>query len=821
MSTTTQDPPAPAEQETQPEPTSSRKAKKQQREEQRQQRIDVLAQTMLTTLRQQERTKPPAERRSETQLWQAVRAQAAKDERSQRYRQQAKDTARQAGRTTKAEAKSVLYRNRKQLAPWALAAPYAALGAGGWAAVEVGSGHPVALAAAFCGTALGASMLAWRRWLGRKAPKKFHQRITATMGLLTAWTTLMPLIPNAGQGGMWLSLIVATAYMALPWWREYEHPLPLPEVPEPAAAGTDEGSSPAESLTEEQQFVQRIVADYRSYVATRDLLPGSTIAERAERTAHGFRFQLQLNRGKQTIKTVRNCAEEIGYALDVDPSSIQFDKDQRPGALQTTVLMTIITDPVSNDFDGPTIVYDGGDVFIELGPHSDGMGYEYFHVLSDQLTAEELAAGQVPRGSMHDGFVLGTRGSGKSRFLELVAAGLRKLGIEIWYLDPQEGKSSPALINEADWPMRGVHGTEGAYSNVVELWQAMWAACEVREAEGAAAGELGFQHTAERPAIMVIIDECHQVFSAENPKTGNTFGDDLAEVDRRMRKNGMGLLGGSQSITMNTFGKTNLATVLRDGMCGTNAYILRYGEGNASIVSGYEGQPSGSLPGKGFGYALQGSRPHIRFQARCPADADFQPYLAAYPKATLDQRVQKRIGKAYIDRFAKAESKVEANQSFLDQLDASDDGSTVPSVASNPTASTGNTGAKPSTSAARSAPSSAGSQPASVEEASLDDPLLSPAQRRAMPGQQPAAVATSSGEDIAPAVTGAAAEPTAAEQRVLDLLAEEPQHTPATAGRALGLSDRSARKHLAALASKGWACRDADGAYSAVAVATP
>ncbi len=802
MSTATQTPPQ-TEQQDQPSEQPSRAQQRAQRQQARQHRIDMAAQQLVNKLRTAERKRPPAERRSEQQLWQAARAQAAKDERAGRWKQGAKDGARQAGRTTKAEAKSALHRNRQQLAPWLLATPYAALGAGGWAAAEFGSGHPIALSAAVAATALGASIMAWRKWLAKHAPKKFHQRITATLALLSVWTMLMPLIPNAGQGGMWLSMIVATAYMALPWWRENEHPLPLPTVTAPAAPAAED-HTPDEQLTAEQQFVQRIVTDYRSYVDTPNLLPGSTIAERAERTMYGFQFQLQLNRGKQTIKTVRTLAEEIGYALNVDPSSIQFDQDPRQGALQTTLVMTIITDPVPNDYDGPAIVYDGGDVYIDLGPHSDGMGHEYFHVLSDQLTAEELAAGQVPRGSMHDGFVLGTRGSGKSRFIELVAAGLRKLGIEIWYLDPQEGKSSPALINEADWPMRGVHGTEGAYSNVVDLWKAMQAACEVREAEGASTGELGFQHTPERPAIMVIIDECHEVFSAKNSETGNAFGDDIADIDRRMRKNGMGVLGGSQSITMNTFGKTNLATVLRDGMCGTNAFILRYGEGNASLVSGYEGQPSGSLPGMGFGYALQGNRPHIRFQARCPADKNFQPHLAAYPKATLDQRVQKRIGPAYTQRFAEADSKVEANQSFLDQLDASDDGSRVPSVAANPTT------AKPApTTSPASSP--AGNQPAGEEGAALEDPLLSPAQRRSMPTQQPTAASSSPREDTAP--------PTEAEQKVLDLLAEQPQHTPSSAACALDVSVQAARKHLRRLAEKGHARKDADGAYSTAAEA--
>src|SRR5699024_11083011 len=140
------------------------------------------------------------------------------------------------------------------------------------------------------------------------------------------------------------------------------------------------------------------------------------------------------------------------------------------------------------------------------------------------------------------------KGSGKSRFLEMVATGLRALGVEIWYLDPQQGKSSPALMAEADWPFSGVHGTT-AFSNVVDLYHAVDAVCEVREAEGGES-EQGFQHTPDRPASMVIIDECHEVFQAEAPKksklAGENFGVLFAGLDRKMRKNGVGLFGSSQ-----------------------------------------------------------------------------------------------------------------------------------------------------------------------------------------------------------------------------------------------------------------------------------
>lgn len=778
----------------------SRKEKQQRKEQARQHRIDVAAQKLMNTRRGEQGKLPPAERKSEAQLWQDARRQATKDERSQRYRQQAKDGARQAGRTTKAEAKSVAHRNRKQLAPWALAAPYAALGAGGWAAVELGSDHPVALAAAFGGTALGASILAWRRWLGKKAPKKFHQRITATMGLLTLWTTLMPLIPHAGQGGMWISLLVATAYMALPWWRAHEHPLPMPEVPDSPAPAA-ESDAPAEQLSGEQQFAQRILADYAQHVATKTMLPGTSLSQ-PQRTDYGFAFQLQLASG-QTIDDARQVTKKIASCLDVDPASVMFDQDSRAGASWRTLVMTIITDPVDNGYDGPRIVRDSGDVFLEVGPHSDGLGSEYFHVLSDQLSAEQLAAGELPRGSMNGGFVLGTKGSGKSRFLELIATGLRALGVEIWYLDPQEGKSSPALMAEADWPLSGVHGKR-AFSNVKDLLHALDAVCEVREAEGGAS-EQGFQHTADRPAIMVIIEECHEAFQPEDSDTEENFGVEFAHLDRKMRKNGIGLLGGSQSVTQNTFGSGNDAGLLRSGMCAVNTFVLAY-RANPGLAPSYEDQPVKSLPlNRGYGYNLMGERPQVRFQARYTPD--FQPWLRSYTRPTLDQRAQKRIGTTYTRRFEQAEQNAAAKQSLLDAIDAADgDASQLTRLNTQGSSSGSGTQSRSSAGTSRSAGSS------------LPD-LTSPTQLRQQ-ATQPDSDETSEVEEASLVSTGGAVEPTAAEQKVLDLLAEEPQHTPATAAQALDLSAQSTRKHLRSLASKGLARKDTDGAYSAVAAVT-
>lgn len=813
MSTTTT---ATAPQEQEQIQQSSRADKRKAKEQLRQERIDALAQKMLNSLRSDERKKPPHERRTETQLWKAARAQAATDEKSSRWKAAAKDAARRAGRNAKSEARSTAHRNRKQLAPWALAAPYAALGAGGWVAVEFGEAHPVGLAAVFAATTLGAAMLTWRTWLAQRVPTRFAERLKATMALLSTWAVLMPLVPTAGQGGMWLAWMMATAYMALPWWRDHEHPLPASEVPEATSVNTstsEDDTAAEQQLTDEQRFMQDKLERYAQHVAKQGMLPGTSLTN-PQRVEYGYAFRLQLAQSGQTIDDARHMAEKIGYALNVNPASILFDQDWNPGAEWRTLVMIVITAAVPNTFDGPRIVRDGGDIAIEVGPHSDGDGAERFTVLNDQLSEEQLAAGEKPRGSMNGGFVFGTKGSGKSRFLEMIATGLRALGVEIWYLDPQQGKSSPALMAEADWPFSGVHGSK-AFSNVVDLLDAVDAVCEVREAEGGD-HEQGFQHTPQRPAIMVIIDECHEVFQENAPKkagviAGENFGVLFARLDRKMRKNGVGLLGSSQSITQNTFGVGNDAGVLRSGMCATNCFGLAY-RANPALAPGYDDQPVQSLPlNRGYGYALMGERPQIRFQSFYTPD--FQPWLRSYPRPVLDRRAQKRIGKNYDNRFKKVEQSKAAKQSWLDALDASDDGATLPRLGTDGVPTGGES------------PSSREAEPAGESGSGVPEPgLLSPAQLRQQTTQpdpdetgEAGASSASPREDTAPAVAGDAAEPTAAEQRALDLLTEESQHTPDSAGQALGVSVQAARKHLRSLAAKGLARKHGDGTYSAAA----
>ncbi len=751
--------------------------------------IEQQARQLYTALQRAEQRKRPADRVKDTQLWRQARSEATRRVRHQHIKTRSKQVARNTATGAYAETKTAAYRNRKQLAPWLITAPYAVAGETAWLLVEYGSGNPVGIGAVAAAGTAGASILAWRKKLAARIPERFRVKVQAGLGLLSGWTAAMPLVAPLvdNQAGMWLALAAGTGYMGLSWWRQNDHPIPLADDVAALNVPADQSTGNATKTTD-STFAHQVIADWPEFVAGMGTLPGSTLSS-PKRIEYGWTFRLTLVRGGQRLAQAQAAKEHIAEALNLNPKDVSFDRDTRPGATKQHIVMTVITDEISNPYDGPRIIREGGDVFIEIGPYEDGFGSERFHVLADQLTDEEIANGERPRGSMNGGFVLGTKGSGKSRLMEEIAVGLRKLGIEIWYLDPQGGKSSPALMAEADWPMAGVHGAKRAYSNVVDLWKALKAACEVREAEGSDA-EQGFQHTPQRPAIMAMIDECHGVFQAENPETGNSFGEDFAELDRIMRKNGAGIFGASQGITQDTFGRGNKSAVLRDGMCAVNVFLMAYGGKNLKLAPGFDDQPCGSLPtNQGLGYNPKGTRPQIRWQARYTPD--FQPWLAAYSKATLDERVQKRIGSAYLRRFEQHAENQEAKQAWLAELDAYDgDASTLAAFGDQRTEDTNST--------------------ATTQKSDTVVSLLSPQQRRMQ-----AAVESDSGQhESAASSSGDEADLTEAEQRVMSIMATV-SHTPTTLGRELGISSQVAGRHLQKLAGKNRAVRMEDGRYMA------
>lgn len=772
-------------------------------------RVAALAEKFHKNLVKGERKKRPADRAKDKDLWSEARKAAAAEVRRQMVKETAGRIARNAATTVYAEVKSVAHRNRRQLAPWQLASPYALLGEVMNLIAEYGHGSPIGMALVCAVVTTLVSFVLWRKKITKRTSARFAPKVQAGMSLACIWTALMPLIHGPAEWGMWLAWLASTAWLSLSWWREHDHPIPLPadladlDVTEVADLpdSTGDTARTSEPTAAQLAFADQLLADWIEFVVGQGTLPGSTLTDPTH-IEYGWTFLLHLVRGKQTINDVRAAKAKIAAALNIEEDTISVDR--LPASRdQSTVVLTVVTDPVTNTYDGPRIVREGENIYIEIGPYEDGIGAERFHVLAGQLTAAQLAAGEKPRGSMNGGFVLGTKGSGKSRLMEEIADGLRELGIELWYLDPQMGKSSPALMAEADWPLAGMHGTGGSFSNVADLWKAVKAVNRLRSNEGAAAGDQGFQHTRKRPSIMVMIDECHGVFQAENPLTGNSFGADFADEDREMRKNGLALFGASQSITQDTFGTGNKAAVLRDGMCAVNVYVMSYGGKNLGLVPGYDQQPAASLPtNRGYGYSPKGERAHTRWQARYTEN--FQPWLSANPKATLDERAQKVIGDTYLKRFEKYEADSATAQALLDDIDARDgDASDLLD---------------------QQVKASKDTKPATGGGAVVA--LMSPAQRRmhAAGVQAPATTSTAPAPPTAPSGPASTAPEPAADQdlaaltdterQVLDIVKDTP-HNPTSLGKYLGITSQSAGQHLRNLAAKGWAARMDDGRYTA------
>src|SRR5690625_618738 len=242
--------------------------------------IETSATKIYQQLRKMERRKPPQERTKDRSLWTQARRHATREYRSQQVKPRSKQIARNAATSASAELASAVHRNRKQLAPWMLAAPYAATGEAWGLLAEFGSGYPIAISATAAATAAGASILAWRKKLAKRVPSKFRAKTQAGMGMLCGWTGIMPLVDgSSGQAGMALTLAAGTSYMGLSWWRDHDHPLPVSATDDQSYEPTAEvaGASEHTGVSAGELFARQVIADWDEFVVGMGTLPGTRL----------------------------------------------------------------------------------------------------------------------------------------------------------------------------------------------------------------------------------------------------------------------------------------------------------------------------------------------------------------------------------------------------------------------------------------------------------------------------------------------------------------------------------------------------------------
>lgn len=624
---------------------------------QAEQELDLIQQAVHrreVALRREQATWPADQQRTDKQLHdqalrevQAAVKQAEKTERALRF---------------KADVSSAFQRNQHLTGPWMAGGAYAASGELGAVLAEMTSvstlgGLGIAAAGAAATTAV-----VWKRI--KALPSRHWARLRAGAAAGCATCLALPVSPLEMP---WHASLLATGMAALVgtsarYWRENAPAYPpmggYPTVEQVATENATAVDEPEEDELDED--IAAVIADWNTYVRQKgQILPDAGL-EFSESFEYGETFTVSLVRGKQRFEHLQQKLADIAYALDIPEDDLSVDRNPDPRR-QLEPKLSVITRRPDTTYTGPVIVHEDDGVFIELGPYTDGLGMVRYQLLAGQLSKEELAKGAAPRGSAMGGYVLGDKGSGKTRLMESIALGAMAAGVQVWYLDPQGGASAPILAKYAPWALMGVDAPNPAdaakprvFGNVEDLLEALEGVVQIRQDENADADASGFQHTQERPMILVMIDECHQVFGAVDPATETRYGKRFGDIDRVARKLGIAFFGGSQAPTQDVFGGD---TTLRNGMAGGNGFVLKYNGSNAKLAFGALDDEIAKgaqklQPNRTLGYALASPRPLAVFQNRYAPD--LEPFFAQLTPSELDEMAKIGAGEPYARRHESA-----------------------------------------------------------------------------------------------------------------------------------------------------------------------
>lgn len=511
---------------------------------------------------------------------------------------------RSAGKVTR----SVVFRGRAQLYPLGVLTAL-------WVAGGMVSGRPVAGVVLLGLIAAGGVVFYLRRRLDRRAEQGYTLTLLAGgvvwLALAAAWGV------TAVDGLLW----TAGAVSALPWW--WHHRDKGAPAPQPAQ------TSSVNDL-------------WRQHIADKGgPLPDATLSP-PERIKHGESYEGQLVPGRQTLDKALRLLPEIssGVRRPLDELVLEAHPSNDPSRFR---LQVITRSPIKRTvlFDQPR--HEHGRVL--LGPHADGIGEATLRVYTQN--------------SMWGGFLLGGVGSGKTRLLESIAITVLDMGdTVIFYIDGQDGASSPTLFHRATW----AEGADGAKLVLGALERIM----ARRNKENRAHGWAGFTPSPQRPGILTIIDEAHLIFPAHAAR--------WAEIVRTGRKVGLAVLAADQGADLaGVFGGQD---VLRTALLAGNGLAMRVTSRIAgNLIPGLGLHPADLpvLPGYGYTVAAPGSDARTApFRGRyLPDEQDKKadPSLAVptmedwfdrLPAVDIDAAAAKAAGPDFLERHERARREREA-----------------------------------------------------------------------------------------------------------------------------------------------------------------
>lgn len=468
-----------------------------------------------------------------------------------------------------------------------------------------------------------------RQSLDRRAEQVYALSCLAAM---TGWLTLTSAL--GPERIVNVLGVLAWAVAAVAWWKH--HPV-------------GRGKRKAASTGVQELWVANVSSDGQMKGAT---LPAVIPFE------HGSSYTVQLVPGKQHIGMARANLPLISSGLRTPLDRLIIEQHPEHPKDPTLLRMQVIENsPIEQTvwFDKPR--HDNGRSL--LGPYGDGVGEATWRIYTP--------------GSMWGGFVLGGIGSGKTRLIESIALTALDMGnTVIFYIDGQDGASSPTLFKHATWSA----GADGAMRILGALERIMhW-----RNKENRARGLSGFTPSAERPGIFVIIDEAHAILTQAAKR--------WLEIVRTCRKLGIGVLAADQNSGLpDVFGGED---ALRANLLSGNGLGLRTNSRIAgALLPGLEFDlyDLPVLPGFGYTIAAKGSDARTApFRGRFLPDEDYvkehgavpvptvEEWFSRYPALELDRAAARAAGEDYLERHERAEEEQlrllsEVNGEFDDEGD--------------------------------------------------------------------------------------------------------------------------------------------------------
>jgi hypothetical protein len=504
-------------------------------------------------------------------------------------------------RIRRIEENSLRSRLRLQSQPWVIAGAVVSVAL--LQQVAALAVHDMVCAAGTGALVVAATVLLRRRtegsWSEAAAWMREHPVRTLVIAA-AAWTWLVASLLLGFEAAHLLATTGLWALVGLSahWWRT--HRIGYDPLTRPAIAATDVAS--------------HYVALWDEHLAGKpgDFQGTSLTAHRP--TQYGHAWDVTLRPGTRGLDALALQLDVISTALGVAKKYISFSEHETDPDNPLLATLRVTTNsptkgPVGIDVDQdgmPHIldqpVWDPESGNISIGPYADGVGTHTW--------------GLYRRNSLFGGYLFGAQGSGKSELLNLLALGMRLSGhTTFWYLDGQNG-TQPTLMQQADWD-----ASEDAFKRRLAL-EAAAIVVKVRGLTNKERGAAGFTPTPERPGLVLIVDESHEVITnyrrvepptkkelnegaVPDPGFGEYTNVELVNIITRIgRKVGVAIIAASQDTGLAAFGGESLGRVIRGNLFTGNVGLMRSEDAiGASIAPKAAMSPTELPAGGGYGAA--------------------------------------------------------------------------------------------------------------------------------------------------------------------------------------------------------------------------